>query len=123
MRIVLRSKIHRAFVTSKDAEYVGSIIIDQALMEKVDLWEFEKVLICDVTNGNRWETYVLPGEYGSGQVSVQGAGAKLCDEGDCLIILSFEATEKPVEPQMILVDENNRFVEYLGADAHAQQVH
>ena len=123
MRIVLRSKIHRAFVTSKDAEYVGSIIIDQALMEKVDLWHFEKVLICDVTNGNRWETYVLPGDYGSGQVSVQGAGAKLCDEGDCLIILSFEATEKPVEPQMILVDENNRFVEYLGADAHAQQVH
>ncbi len=87
------------------------------------MWEFEKVLICDVTNGNRWETYVLPGEYGSGQVSVQGAGAKLCDEGDCLIILSSEATEKPVEPQMILVDENNRFVEYLGADAHAQQVH
>ena len=123
MRIVLRSKIHRAFVTSKDADYVGSIIIDQALMERVDLWEFEKVLICDVTNGNRWETYVLPGDYGSGQVSVQGAGAKLCDEGDCLIILSFEATEKPVEPQMILVDENNRFVEYLGADAHAPQVH
>ncbi len=123
MRVVLRSKIHRAFVTSKDAEYVGSIIIDRALMEKIDLWEFEKVLICDVTNGNRWETYVLPGEYLSGQVSVQGAGAKLCDEGDCLIILSFEATEGPVEPQMILVDENNRFVEYLRADAHAKQVH
>ena len=123
MRVVLRSKIHRAFVTSKDAEYVGSIIIDQALMEKVDLWEFEKVLICDVTNGNRWETYVLPGVYGSGQVSVQGAGAKLCDAGDCLIILSFEVSEEPIEPQMILVDENNRFVEYLEAHAHAKQIH
>ncbi|PKB79331.1 MAG: aspartate 1-decarboxylase [SAR202 cluster bacterium Io17-Chloro-G9] len=123
MRVVLRSKIHRAFVTGHNEDYVGSVIIDRALMEKVDLWEYEKVLICDVTNGNRWETYVLPGLYGEGEVSVQGAGAKLCDDGDCLIILSFEVSDEPVEPKMILVDQNNRFVEYIEAGHHAQQVH
>ena len=83
MRNVLRSKIHRAYVTDANADYIGSVIIDRALMEKVDLWAFEKVLICDVTNGNRWETYALPGERGSGTVSVQGAGAKLCEKDDC----------------------------------------
>ena len=89
MRIVLRSKIHRANITDSNPDYIGSIIIDRALMEKVDLWEYEKVLVCNVSNGNRWETYVLPGEKDSGEVSVQGAGAKLCGKGDCLIILSF----------------------------------
>ncbi len=123
MRVVLRSKIHRAYVTDSNPDYIGSIIVDQALMEKVDLWEFEKVLVSDVTNGNRWETYVLPGECESGEVSVQGAGAKLCDNGDCLIILSFEVSDEPVEPKMILVDQDNRFVEYLEADSHVQQVH
>ena len=113
MRIVLRSTIHRAYVTDSDPDYIGSIIIDRALMDKVDMWEYERVLVCDVTNGNRWETYVLPGEKGSGEVSVQGAGAKLCGKGDCLIILSFEATDEPIEPKMILVDESNQFVEYL----------
>ena len=113
MRVVLRSKIHRAWVTGAELNYIGSIIIDAALMERVDLWEYEKVLVCDVTNGNRWETYVLPGEYGSGVVSVQGAGARLCNVGDCLIILSFEVTEDPVSPKMILVDQDNRFLEYI----------
>ncbi|MEE8158227.1 MAG: aspartate 1-decarboxylase [Dehalococcoidia bacterium] len=113
MRFVLRSKIHRAFITDNNPDYIGSIIIDRELMDKVDLWEYEKVLICDVTNGNRWETYVLPGERNSGTVSVQGAGAKLCQNGDCVIILSFEASSEPIEPKMILVDGENRFVEYL----------
>ena len=113
MRNVLRSKIHRAYVTDANPDYIGSVIIDRDLMEKVDLWEFEKVMICDVTNGNRWETYVLPGDRGSGTVSVQGAGAKLCQIDDCLIILSFEVTEKPIEPKMILVDRENKFVEYF----------
>ncbi len=123
MREVLRSKIHRAWVTDSNPDYIGSVIIDQALMDKVDLWEYEKVLICDVTNGNRWETYVLPGEYASGTVSVQGAGAKLCQKGDCLIILSFEVSEDPIEPKMILVDQDNSFVEYLEGIKHAEQVH
>ena len=123
MRIVLRSKIHRAYVTDANEHYIGSVIIDRSLMEKTDMWEYEKVLICNVTNGNRWETYVLPGEPGSGTVSVQGAGAKLCAKGDCVIILSFEVSNKPISPKMILVDEENQFVEYLeGATEGATNV-
>ncbi len=113
MRVVLKSKIHRAWITDSNPDYVGSIIIDQELIEKVDLWEYEQVLVCDVNNGNRWETYVIAGERGSGTISVQGAGAKLCQKGDCLIILAFEVTHSPVEPKMILVNEDNQFVEYL----------
>ena len=69
MRVVLRSKIHRAWVTDANPDYVGSILIDQDLMDKIDLWNFEKVLVCDVTNGNRFETYAIAGERGSGAVS------------------------------------------------------
>ena len=123
MRNVLRAKIHRAFITDANPDYIGSIIVDRDLMEKVDLWAFEKVLICDVTNGNRWETYVLPGERGSGTMSVQGAGAKLCQKDDCVIILSFEVTDKPIDPKMILVDRENRFVEYIEGAMYEEPVH
>ncbi|MCE2405105.1 MAG: aspartate 1-decarboxylase [Dehalococcoidia bacterium] len=123
MRNLLRSKIHRAYITSTDADYIGSIIIDRELMDRADLWDYEKVLICDVTNGNRWETYVLPGDRGSGRVSVQGAGARLCDVGDCVIILSFDVSDRPVDPKMILVDRNNRFVEYLEGVPVEEPVH
>ena len=92
-------------------------------MQKIDLWEYEKVLICDVTNGNRWETYVLSGEPGSGTVSVQGAGAKLCQIDDCLIILSFEVTEEPIEPKMILVDRQNKFVEFIEGAMYEEPIH
>lgn len=119
MRTVLRSKIHRAWVTDNNPDYVGSVIIDRDLMEKADLLLFEKVLLCNVNNGQRWETYALPGPKGSGEVSVQGAGARLCMKGDCLIILAFETTDEPVEPTMILVDQDNRFVEYIPADHYA----
>ena len=114
MRTLLRSKIHRAYVTDANLDYVGSIVIDRDLMDKVDLWEYEKVLICDVTNGNRFETYAIYGERGSGIISVQGAAARLVDKGDCIIIMSFDVTDEPVEPEMILVNEQNEFVEYLG---------
>ncbi len=123
MRSVLRSKIHRAFITDANSDYVGSVIIDRELMEKVDLWEFERVMICDVTNGNRWETYVLPGDRGSGTVSVQGAGAKLCQIDDCVIILSFEVTDVPLEPKMILVNRENEFVEYIEGAMYEESVH
>lgn len=122
MREVLKSKIHRCWVTARDTEYIGSISIDRQLMDMADLWDYEKVMICNVTNGQRWETYVLPAETASGVISVQGAGARLCEVGDCLIILGFEATDEPIDPQMVLVDQENRFVEYLGA-RHAEQVH
>ncbi len=123
MRVVLRSKIHRAYVTGANTEYIGSILIDRDLMEKVDLWEYEKVLVCDVTNGNRFETYVIGGEEGSGVISVQGAAARLTAVGNCLIIMSFDITEEPVEPKMILVNQKNEFVEYLHGAKYANPVH
>ena len=122
MRTVLRSKIHRAFITECNEDYIGSILIDQDLMERVDLWEYEKVLICDITNGNRFETYAIADERRSGIISVQGA-AKLVDKGDCIIIMSFDVTDEQVEPKMILVNEDNEFVEYLGAAHYAKQLH
>ena len=123
MRTVLRSKIHRAWVTDANPDYVGSILIDEDLMDKIDLWNFEKVLVCDVTNGNRFETYAIAGERGSGVCSVQGAAARLSSKGDCRIIMSFETTDEPIDPKMILVDEENRFVEYLEGAKNVQQVH
>ena len=123
MRSVLRSKIHRAYITDANPDYVGSVIIDRELMEKVDLSEYEKVMICDVTNGNRWETHVLPGDRGSGTVSVQGAGAKLCQIDDCVIILSYEVSDEPIEPKMILVDRENKFVEYIEGANYEETVH
>ena len=119
MREVLRSKIHRAYVTEANPDYIGSIVVDKELMRRVDLWPHEKVLVCDINNGARFETYVIPGIAGQGDIAVQGAAAKLVNQGDCVIILSFEVTETPIEPKMILVDEENRFVEYLeGATAY-----
>ena len=123
MRTVLKSKIHRAWVTDANPDYIGSMEIDGALMEKVDLWTYEKVLVCNVTNGNRWETYVIPGDQNSGTISVLGAGARLCEKGDCLIIMSFEMTDEPKEPKMIRVDQNNRFVEYVRREKHEARVH
>ena len=123
MRVVLKSKIHRAWVTDANPDYVGSFLIDEDLMDKVDIWNFEKVLICDVTNGNRFETYAIAGERGSGVCSVQGAAAHLVAKRDCLIIMSFDVTNEPVDPQMILVDQDNRFVEFLEGAKHVQQVH
>jgi len=123
MRVVLKSKIHRAWVTDANPDYIGSILIDENLMDKVDVWSFEKVLVSDVTNGNRFETYAIAGERGSGVCSVQGAAAHLVAKGNCLIIMSFEVTEEPIDPQMILVDEDNQFVEYLEGAKHVQQVH
>ena len=123
MRTLLKSKIHRAFVTDANPDYVGSILIDEELMERTDIWNFEKVLICDVSNGNRFDTYAIPGERGSGVVAVQGAAARLVETGDCLIIMAFDVTDDPIEPKMILVDDKNNFVEYLEGVKHVEQVH
>ena len=81
-------------------------------------------MVADIDNGVRLETYAIPDEAGSGTIAIQGAAAKLMDKGDCVIILSFEVTETPIEPKMILVDEQNRFVEYLeGATREYHQVY
>lgn len=123
MRVVLRAKIHRAWVTDANPDNVGSILIDEDLMDKIDLGNFEKVLVCDVTNGNRFETHAIAGERGSGVCSVQGAAARLSSKGNCVIIMSLEVTDEPMDPKMILVDEENRFVEYLEGGKNVQRVH
>ncbi len=114
MRMTLRSKIHKATVTEADLNYVGSITIDEALLEKVDLWPGERVLVVDNTNGTRLETYVIAGVRDSGVVQMNGAAAHLVQKGDEVIIMGFELTETPIpNPRVILVDEKNRFVRYL----------
>ena len=113
MRWLLRSKIHKATVTRADVNYVGSITIDEALVEKAGLWHHEKVLVVDNTNGARLETYVIVGERGSGIIRMNGASAHLIKVGDEIIIMGFELTDIPIEAQNILVDNQNRFVRYL----------
>ena len=113
MRQLMRSKIHRATVTNCDEDYIGSIVIDQDLMDKSDIWEYEKVLVCDINNGSRFETYAISGERGSGIISVQGAAAKLTDPGHKVIIMAFEVTDDPVKPKAVMVTETNEFAYYL----------
>ncbi len=108
MRSMLRSKIHRATVTERRLDYEGSITIDIDLLERSGLWVGEKVLIADVNNGNRFETYTLPGERGSGIISLNGAAAHLCELGDKIIIMGFEITDEPVNAKVLLVDDNNK---------------
>lgn len=113
MRMFLRSKIHKATVTEANVDYVGSITIDEALLKKADLKEYEKVLVVDNTNGNRLETYVIRGEKNSGAICSNGAAAHLIRKGDEVIIMAFELANKPGKPKNVLVDKNNRFVRYL----------
>lgn len=113
MRQFLRSKIHKATVTEADLEYLGSVTIDQALMERVGIAEYEKVLIVDNTNGARLETYALVGEPGSGVICINGAAAHLVEKGDEVIIMAFEFGDAPGTPRQILVDASNRYVRDL----------
>lgn len=114
MRQVLSSKIHKATVTEADVSYVGSVTIDEDLLDKCDLWVGQKVLIVSNTSGARLETYVIKGERGTGQICINGAAAHLIKKGEEVIIIGFEYSDKPIlEPKCILVDEKNRFVRYL----------
>lgn len=113
MRWVLRSKIHKATVTEANLDYIGSITIDEDLIDKVGLWSGEKVLVVDNTNGARLETYVIAGDRGSGTICMNGASAHLIKKGDEIIILGFELTDKPIKSNNILVDKNNKFVRFL----------
>ncbi len=113
MRIMLKSKIHRATVTEANLNYIGSITIDRTLMEKADLLPGEKVLVVDNTNGNRLETYVIEGEPDSGAICINGAAAHLVHPGDMITLLAFEVTDAIKSPIKILVDQNNTFVEFL----------
>jgi aspartate 1-decarboxylase len=114
MRTFLRSKIHKARVTEANVDYVGSVTIDAALMEKAGLLEYEKVLIASNTSGNRVETYVMKGTKNSGTICMNGAAAHLIAKGEEVIIMAFETcARKPGKPRNVLVDRRNRFVKYL----------
>ena len=113
MRSVLRAKIHKATVTDADVSYVGSITIDQDLLDRCDLWDGEKVLVVSNTSGARLETYVIPGERGSGVMCVNGAAAHLIKKGEEIIVMSFALTDQPIRPRAVLVDSDNRYVRDL----------
>ena len=113
MRWILRSKIHNATVTDACLNYIGSITIDEDLVDKTGLMIGEKVLVVDNTNGARVDTYVIRGKRGSGIICMNGASAHLVKKGDQVIIMGFELADTPIKPQTILVDKLNRFVRYL----------
>ncbi len=113
MRWVVRSKIHNATVTEANLAYIGSITIDEDLIERTGLWPGEKVLVVSNTSGARLDTYVIAGPRGSGTITMNGAAAHLIKVGEQIIIMGFELTERPITPQIILVDQHNHFVRYL----------
>ena len=118
-RSMMKSKIHRATVTEANLHYVGSITIDAALMEAADLLPNEKVQVVDCDNGNRLETYVIPGEAGSGVIGLNGAAARLVYPGDTVIIISYaeyeDAEAREHDPTVVFVDEDNH-VARVGAE-------
>ena len=108
MRWMLRSKIHRATVTETRVDYEGSITVDEDLLERSGIWVGEKVTVADVNNGNRFETYTLPGKRGSGVIAINGAAAHLCDEGNLVIIMAYELVDEPIHAKVLLVDKENK---------------
>jgi aspartate 1-decarboxylase len=118
MRIMMKSKIHRATVTQADLDYVGSVTLDTDLMEAADLLDGEQVAV-DITNGARIETYAIAGPRGSGVVGINGAAAHLVHPGDLVIIMSYamlgDAEARALQPKVVHVDEHNRIVK-LGTD-------
>jgi len=113
MRFVLRSKIHKAIVTEANLNYIGSITIDEDLIDKAGFWPGEKVLVVSNTSGARLETYIIAGERGSGIICMNGASAHLIKTGEEIIIMGFELTDKPIKPKNILVNRKNKFIKYL----------
>jgi len=111
-RTMMKSKIHRASVTDANLNYVGSITIDRGLMDAADLREYEQVHVVDIDNGARFETYVIEGAAGSGEMCINGAAARLVQPGDKIIVISYgsydEAELAEFEPTVVLVDEENR---------------
>lgn len=110
LRTLLKSKLHRAAVTDANIEYEGSISIPTDLMEKVDLWNGEKVLVTSITSGARLETYVIPAPRGSGQIVINGAAAHLINTGHRVTIMAWGESENPVIPKRLLLNERNEIV-------------
>ena len=109
---MLKSKIHRASVTQAEPDYIGSITVDEELLEAAGIYEYEKVQVADVDNGNRLETYTIAGKRGSGVICLNGAAAKLVNTGDKVIIMAYaEMTPEEIKnnpPKVVFVDESNK---------------
>jgi aspartate 1-decarboxylase len=120
---MLTSKIHRATVTQADLHYVGSVTVDQDLLDAADLLAGEKVAIVDVTNGARLETYVIPGPRGSGIIGINGAAARLVHVGDLVILIAYgvmdDAEARTRRPKVVFVDSENRVIGTGGDPAEA----
>ncbi|MFN2525395.1 MAG: aspartate 1-decarboxylase [Actinomycetota bacterium] len=110
-RIMMKSKIHRATVTGAELGYEGSLAVDRDLMNAADLYQYEKIQVVDIDNGNRFETYVIEAPPGSGVISLQGGAARLGQIGDKVIIISYGSYEESelasLEPIVVHVDEDN----------------
>ena len=122
-RTMMTSKIHRATVTQADLHYVGSVTIDQDLLDAADLLEGEQVTIVDITNGARLETYVIAGQRGSGVIGINGAAAHLVHPQDLVIIIAYgmfdQAELESYAPHVVFVDSDNHIVESGDDPAHA----
>ncbi len=125
-REMMKCKIHRATVTDANLNYVGSITIDSDLLDAVDLLPNEKVQIVNNSNGARFETYVIEGERGSGEICLNGAAARLVQPGDTIIIISYawieEAKARAHQPRIVVLDKNNRIAQMLPAETRATEI-
>jgi len=114
LRTMLTSKIHRGTVTQADLHYVGSVTVDEDLMDAADLLQGEQVAVVDVTNGARLQTYVITGPRGSGVIGINGAAARLVHPGDLVILLAYgqldDAEARVRQPKVVFVDADNRIV-------------
>jgi aspartate 1-decarboxylase len=112
LRTMMKSKIHRATVTQADLHYVGSVTVDQDLLDAADLLPGELVHIVDVTNGARLETYTIAGERGSGVIGINGAAARLVSPGDVVILIGYGQMDteeaRAYRPQVVFVDADNK---------------
>ena len=122
-RTMLKGKIHRATVTQADLHYVGSVTIDEDLMDAADLLAGEQVAIVDVTNGARLETYVIAGPRGSGVIGINGAAAHLVHPGDLVILISYGVMDEiesiAYRPKVLFVDADNKILDRGDDPAHA----
>jgi aspartate 1-decarboxylase len=122
-RTMMNGKIHRARVTEANLDYVGSITIDQDILDRVDMMANEKVQSVNNNNGARLETYIIPGERGSGVICLNGAAARLVQKGDVVIIISYKlVAEDKVSghiPKVAIMNEHNKIVEMLGTEPEA----
>ena len=119
---LLKAKIHRAVVKQADLDYVGSITIDSDLLRESGIMEYEKVEIADIDNGNRFETYAIAGEAGSGIICLNGAAARCVNVDDKIIIMAYaqmtREEAKTHKPTVLFVDENNRIVRKANYEKH-----